>query len=196
MIGQLTGKILEKNPPEILLEVSGIGYEILCPMSTFYEMGADANLVLHTHLHVKEDAHTLYGFISKDEKTLFRELIRVNGIGPKVALAILSHLNIASLMNAVAHEDDVLLAKTPGIGKKTAQKLIVELKDRLEKLSLSNTANQQITASSNINPNTKQALAALQSLGFKAKEAERMLAAISDDSLSTEELIRLALQNK
>jgi Holliday junction DNA helicase RuvA len=165
-------------------------------MSTFYEMGADANLVLHTHLHVKEDAHTLYGFISKDEKTLFRELIRVNGIGPKVALAILSHLNIASLMNAVAHEDDVLLAKTPGIGKKTAQKLIVELKDRLEKLSLSNTANQQITASANINPNTKQALAALQSLGFKAKEAEKMLAAISDDSLSTEELIRLALQNK
>jgi Holliday junction DNA helicase RuvA len=196
MIGQLTGKILEKNPPEILLEVSGIGYEILCPMSTFYEMGADVNLVLHTHLHVKEDAHTLYGFISKDEKTLFRELIRVNGIGPKVALAILSHLNVASLMNAVAHEDDVLLAKTPGIGKKTAQKLIVELKDRLEKLSLSNTANQQITASANINPNTKQALAALQSLGFKAKEAERMLAAISDDSLSTEELIRLALQNK
>ena len=196
MIGKLTGKILEKNPPEILLEVSGIGYEILCPMSTFYEMGADANLVLHTHLHVKEDAHTLYGFISKDEKTLFRELIRVNGIGPKVALAILSHLNIASLMNAVAHEDDVLLAKTPGIGKKTAQKLIVELKDRLEKLSLSNTANQQITASANVNPNTKQALAALQSLGFKAKEAEKMLAAISDDSLSTEELIRLALQNK
>ena len=196
MIGQLTGKILEKNPPEILLEVSGIGYEILCPMSTFYEMGADVNLVLHTHLHVIEDAHTLYGFISKDEKTLFRELIRVNGIGPKVALAILSHLNVASLMNAVAHEDDVLLAKTPGIGKKTAQKLIVELKDRLEKLSLSNTANQQITASANINPNTKQALAALQSLGFKAKEAERMLAAISDDSLSTEELIRLALQNK
>jgi Holliday junction DNA helicase RuvA len=196
MIGQLTGKILEKNPPEILLEVNGIGYEILCPMSTFYEMGADTNLVLHTHLHIKEDAHTLYGFISKDEKTLFRELIRVNGIGPKVALAILSHLNVASLMNAVAHEDDVLLAKTPGIGKKTAQKLIVELKDRLEKLSLSSTANQQITASANINPNTKQALAALQSLGFKVKEAERMLAAISDDSLSTEELIRLALQNK
>jgi Holliday junction DNA helicase RuvA len=196
MIGKLTGKILEKNPPEILLEVNGIGYEILCPMSTFYEMGADTNLVLHTHLHIKEDAHTLYGFISKDEKTLFRELIRVNGIGPKVALAILSHLNVASLMNAVAHEDDVLLAKTPGIGKKTAQKLIVELKDRLEKLSLSSTANQQITASANINPNTKQALAALQSLGFKVKEAERMLAAISDDSLSTEELIRLALQNK
>lgn len=195
MIGRLTGKILEKNPPEVLLEISGIGYEILCPMSTFYEMGADTNLMLHTHLQVKEDAHTLYGFISKDEKTLFRELIRVNGIGPKVALAILSHLNIASLMNAVAMEDDVLLAKTPGIGKKTAQKLIVELKDRLEKLELSSTQYQKITGS-NTNPNTQKASSALQALGFKVKEADKMLDAISDDSLSTEELIRLALQNK
>lgn len=195
MIGQLTGKILSKNPPEVLLEVGGIGYEILCPMSTFYEMGADTNLMLHTHLQVKEDAHTLYGFISKDEKTLFRELIRVNGIGPKVALAILSHLNIASLMNAVAMEDDVLLAKTPGIGKKTAKKLIVELKDRLGKLELSSVQHQKITGS-NTNPNTQKASGALQALGFKVKEADKMLDAISDDSLSTEELIRLALQNK
>ncbi|TEU19123.1 MAG: Holliday junction branch migration protein RuvA [Gammaproteobacteria bacterium] len=195
MIGRLTGKILEKNPPEILLEVDGIGYEILCPMSSFYEMGSESSISLHTHLAVKEDSHTLYGFISKDEKTLFRELIRVNGIGPKVALAILSHLNIASLMNAVAMEDDALLAKTPGIGKKTAQKLIVELKDRLEKLELNNTKHQKITGS-NTNPNTQKASAALQALGFKVKEADRMLNAISDDSLSTEELIRQALQNK
>ncbi len=195
MIGRLTGKILEKNPPEILLEVSGIGYEVLCPMSSFYEMGSESDISLHTHLAVKEDSHTLYGFISKDEKTLFRELIRVNGIGPKVALAILSHLNIASLINAIANEDDTLLAKTPGIGKKTAQKLIVELKDRLEKLELSNTKHQKITAS-NSNPNTQKATQALQALGFKAKEADRMLSAINNESLSTEELIRLALQNK
>jgi Holliday junction DNA helicase RuvA len=195
MIGRLTGKILEKNPPEILLEVAGIGYEILCPMSSFYEMGSESSISLHTHLAVKEDSLTLYGFISKDEKTLFRELIRVNGIGPKVALAILSHLNIASLMNAVAMEDDALLAKTPGIGKKTAQKLIVELKDRLEKLELSNTKHQKITGS-NANPNTQKASAALQALGFKVKEADRMLNTINDDSLSTEELIRQALQNK
>ena len=195
MIGRLSGKILEKNPPEILLEVAGIGYEVLCPMSSFYEMGNESNVSLHTHLAVKEDSHTLYGFISKDEKTLFRELVRVNGIGPKVALAILSHLNIASLMNAVANEDDTLLAKTPGIGKKTAQKLIVELKDRLEKLELSNTQYQKITAS-NSNPNTQKAIQALQALGFKAKEADRMLSAINDESLSTEELIRQALQNK
>ncbi len=196
MIGRLTGKILEKNPPEVLLEVSGIGYEILCPMSSFYEMGQSEELSLHTHFHVKEDAQTLYGFISQDEKTLFRELIRVNGVGPKVALAILSHLNIASLMNAVANEDDALLAKTPGIGKKTAQKLIVELKDRLAKLELHGSNHQVITASININPNSQKAAQALQALGFKTKEAEKMLSAIKDETLSTEELIRQALQNK
>jgi Holliday junction DNA helicase RuvA len=196
MIGKLTGKIIEKNPPEILLEVGGVGYEILCPMSSFYAMGEAENISLHTHFHVKEDAQTLYGFISKDEKILFRELIRVNGIGPKVALAILSHLNIASLINAVANEDDVLLAKTPGIGKKTAQKLIVELKDRLAKLELSTSQTQNITRSSNANPNTKKASQALQALGFKAKEVEKMLEVITDELLSTEEIIRQALQNK
>ncbi|MBW5290209.1 MAG: Holliday junction DNA helicase RuvA [Candidatus Ruthia sp. Asou_11_S2] len=196
MIGKLTGIVLEKKPPEILLEVSGIGYEILCPMSSFYAMGDEKQLSLYTHLSIKEDAHTLYGFISKDEKTLFRELIRVNGIGPKVALAILSHLDIISLMNAVADEDDVLLAKTPGIGKKTAQKLIVELKDRLEKLELSSQNHQNIKTNPNTNSNIKQASAALQALGFKAKESERMLAVINDKTLSTEDIIRLTLKNK
>ena len=193
MIARLSGTILEKNPPEILLEVGGIGYEILCPMSSFYAIGDETKLSLYTHLQVKEDAHTLYGFVSKDEKTLFRELIRVSGIGPKVALAILSHLNIASLINAIANEEDELLAKTPGIGKKTAQKLIVELKDRLAKLELHNTNNQMSNTSK---PNFSKAAEALQTLGFKVKETEKMLANINDDSLSTEELIRLALKNK
>jgi|TARA_B100001105_G_scaffold210281_1_gene174767 Holliday junction DNA helicase RuvA len=165
-------------------------------MSTFYEIGTETNLELHTHLHVKEDAHTLYGFVTIDEKTLFRELIRVNGVGPKVALAILSHLNVSSLISAVSNEDDELLAKTPGIGKKTAQKLIVELSDRLEKLSLSGSVNMSATRSINKNPNSHKASQALQSLGFKVKEVERMLSAISDESLSTEQLIRKALQNK
>ncbi len=193
MIGKLTGTILEKNPPEILLEVGAIGYEILCPMSSFYALNNEVNISLYTHLQVKEDAHTLYGFVSKDEKTLFRELIRVNGVGPKVALAILSHLNITSLMNAVTSENDALLAKTPGIGKKTAQKLIVELKDRLAKLTLNN--NQMLSTTTN-NPNATKASQALQALGFKAKEAEKMLADINDDSLNTEALIRAALRNK
>lgn len=193
MIGKLTGLILAKDPPEILLEVGGIGYEILCPMSSFYAMGDNPNISLHTHLQVKEDAHTLYGFVSKDEKILFRALIRVNGIGPKVALAILSHLSIASLINAIASEDDATLAKTPGIGKKSAQKLIVELKDRLAKLELNHAYHQKSVAT---NPNLNKAAEALQALGFRGKEAREMLATINDDSLSTEELIRLALKNK
>jgi Holliday junction DNA helicase RuvA len=122
-------------------------------------------------------------------------LIRVNGVGPKVALAILSHLDIATLISAVANDDDVLLAKTPGIGKKTAQKLIVELKDRLTKLELIDTNNQTASLSSS-NPNTGKALSALQALGFKVKEAEKMLNIITDHSLSTEEIIRQALKNK
>lgn len=192
MIGQLNGTILSKNPPEILLEVGSIGYEILCPMSTFYNLGEDKNILLYTHFHVKEDAQTLYGFISKDEKTLFKELIRVSGIGPKVALAILSHLSINALMSTISNENYELLAKTPGIGKKTAQKLIVELKDRLKKINL--TEDNQSTQRGN--PNTLKALQALQTLGFKTKEAETMLAQIKNDKLSTEALIRLALQNK
>ena len=197
MIGHLKGQIISKNPPEILLEVSGIGYELLCPMSTFYELGnLNDEILLFTHLSIKEDAHTLFGFISKDEKNIFRELIRVNGVGPKVALAILSHLAVPSLIECIANEDSDLLAKTPGIGKKTALKLIVELQDRLSKVELSSSSisNNKIQKSSN--PNTQQAIEALQSLGFKTKEANNMVSKIEDNDLSTEQLIRQALQNK
>lgn len=195
MIGQISGKIIEKNPPEILLQAGHIGYEILCPMSSFYNLESQSEITLYTHLQVKEDSHTLYGFVTKDEKTLFRELIRVNGVGPKVALAILSHLNTSALMRAVANDDDALLAKTPGIGKKTAQKLIVELKDRLEKLTLCDQSYSNAQTPTT-NPNTQKAAQALQALGFKAKEADKMLSTISDDNLTTEEMIRQALQNK
>ena len=138
MIGHLKGKIITKNPPEVLIEVGGIGYEVLCPMSTFYELdNLTEDVLLFTHLSIKEDAHTLFGFITKDEKSVFRELIRVNGVGPKVALAILSNLSVHSLVECISTEDSDLLAKTPGIGKKTALRLIVELKDRLIKVELS-----------------------------------------------------------
>jgi len=197
MIAQLTGKILSKNPPEVVLEVSNIGYEILCPMSTFYQLGdTGQDVLLYTHLSIKEDAHTLFGFITKDEKILFRELIRVNGVGPKVALAILSHLTVGSLIECIRNEDADLLAKTPGIGKKTALKLIVELKDRLDKVEFSSAAITPSAAQSNSNPNAKKALEALQSLGFKTKEANKMISSIDDQTLSTEELIRQALKNK
>mgnify|MGYP001319245187 FL=1 len=197
MIGHLKGQIISKNPPEILLEVSGIGYELLCPMSTFYELGnLNDEILLFTHLSIKEDAHTLFGFISKDEKNIFRELIRVNGVGPKVALAILSHLAVPSLIECIANEDSDLLAKTPGIGKKTALKLIVELQDRLSKVELSSSSISNNAIQKSSNPNTQQAIEALQSLGFKTKEANNMVSKIEDKDLSTEQLIRQALQNK
>ncbi len=197
MIGQLKGQIISKNPPEVLLEVGGIGYELLCPMSTFYQLdNSSEDTLLYTHLSIKEDSHTLFGFISKDEKSMFRELIRVNGVGPKVALAILSHLSVSSLVDCIISEDADLLAKTPGIGKKTAQKLIVELQDRLDKVELVDASTSTMGHKTSYNPNAKQALAALQSLGFKTKEANKMVSSIDDQTLSTEQLIRLALQNK
>ena len=197
MIGHLKGKIISKSPPEVLLEVQGIGYEVLCPMSTFYELdNLSDDVLLFTHLSIKEDAHTLFGFITKDEKNVFRELIRVNGVGPKVALAILSNLSVHSLVQCISTEDADLLAKTPGIGKKTALKLIVELQDRLSKLNLTGSLANSSEIKQNSNPNSKQAIEALQSLGFKAKEANRMVSKIEDQELSTEQLIRLALQNK
>ena len=197
MIGHLKGKIISKNPPEVLLEVGGIGYEILCPMSTFYQLDkASEDTLLFTHLSIKEDAHTLFGFITKDEKSIFRELIRVNGVGPKVALAILSHLSVHALIECISNEDADLLAKTPGIGKKTALKLIVELQDRLSKLELVGSTGSTNEFKQSGNPNSMQAIEALQSLGFKTKEANKMVSKISDQNLSTEQLIRLALQNK
>ena len=197
MIGHLKGKIISKSPPEVLLEVQGIGYEVLCPMSTIYELdNLSDDVLLFTHLSIKEDAHTLFGFITNDEKNVFRELIRVNGVGPKVALAILSNLSVHSLVECISTEDADLLAKTPGIGKKTALKLIVELQDRLSKLNLVGSIANSSEIKQNSNPNSKQAIEALQSLGFKAKEANRMVSKIEDQKLSTEQLIRLALQNK
>ncbi len=197
MIGHLKGRIITKNPPEVLIEVEGIGYELLCPMSTFYELdNLSEDILLFTHLSIKEDAHTLFGFITKDEKNVFRELIRVNGVGPKVALAILSNLSVNSLVQCISTEDADLLAKTPGIGKKTALKLIVELQDRLGKLELSGSLVSSKEFKESSNPNSRQAIEALQSLGFKVKEANKMVSKIDDQGLSTEQIIRLALQNK
>jgi Holliday junction DNA helicase RuvA len=187
MLASLTGKITSKNPPEIIFAVDGTGlsYEILAPMSSFYKFGED-KFTIFTHLNVKEDSHTLFGFATLGEKQTFRELIKVNGVGPKVALAILSHLNVDDLKTCVGNEDDTTLAKTPGIGKKTAQKIIIEMKGRISKLNF---------ATDLTNNNSSKAKEALMALGFKDKECEKMLKDL-DASLSTEELIKLALQNK
>lgn len=191
MIAKLTGNIIDVNPPLLVLEIAGIGYEICCPLNTFNHLEQNKH-TLHTQLIVREDSQTLYGFNSIDEKTMFNELMRVNGVGAKVALAILSTLSIADILSCVADDEVVLLQQTPGIGKKTAQKLIVELQDRLPKLSF----NIQGTQTKIVNTKAfESALSALQSLGFKTKEAQNMLVGI-DKSLNTQEIIHLALKNK
>ncbi len=198
MIAQLTGKILHTNPPQMVLEVGDIGYEVLCPLNTFYKLKNNpldnTKHTIHTQLIVRDDSHTLYGFNSVDEKTVFNELMRVSGVGAKVALAILSTLSIRDILSCVANDEVGILQQTPGIGKKTAQKMIVELQDRLPKLNLANHATKN--KAGNISASANQvALSALLSLGFKEKEAQKMLVGI-DTSLSTAAIIRLALQNK
>ena len=132
MIGRLTGTLLEKNPPQILVDVHGIGYEIDVPMSTFYNLPAIGDkLSLHTHLAVREDGHFLYGFGTEDERLAFRQLLKVSGIGARMALAVLSGLSVGDLAQAVALQDGARLVRIPGIGKKTAERLLLELRDRL-----------------------------------------------------------------
>lgn len=189
MFAQFSGKILSKNPPELVLEVGNTAYEIFMPMPSFYAIEKKDSATIYIHLNVKEDSHTLYGFFSLNEKLMFRELIRVSGVGPKVALAILSYLSIDNLISCIVDEDADILAKTPGIGKKTAQKLIIEIKNRIEKLNFSTTKTIK-------NSNIKGARSALNALGFNSKEIEKMLATINDKDYSTEQIIRLALKNK
>jgi holliday junction DNA helicase RuvA len=133
MIGRLTGLLLEKNPPQILLDVQGVAYEVDVPMSTFYNLpGLNETVVLHTHLVVREDAHLLFGFSSLDERTAFRQLLKIGGVGPRLALAVLSGLSMAELADAVACKEAARLTRIPGVGKKTAERLVLELQGKFE----------------------------------------------------------------
>lgn len=132
MIGRISGKLAAKNPPQVLVDVGGVAYELDVPMSTFYALPATGDAVtLFTHLSIKEDAHTLYGFATHDERATFRQLIRISGVGPRTALAVLSGMSVTELSQAVALQDAARLTKTPGIGKKTAERLLLELKGKL-----------------------------------------------------------------
>lgn len=132
MIGRLTGKLLEKHPPQVLLEVQGVGYEIDVPMSTFYDLPAiGGEITLYTHLVIREDMHLLFGFATEPERQTFRQLIKISGIGARTALALLSGLSVADLHHAVSTQDSAQLVKVPGIGKKTAERLLLELRDKL-----------------------------------------------------------------
>ncbi len=162
MIGRLSGKLLAKNPPQVLLEVAGVGYEIDVPMSTFYNLPATGEAVtLHMHLVVREDAHVLYGFATLEERSVFRKLIRISGVGARTALSVLSGLSVADLAQAVTLQDTARLTKVPGIGKKTAERLLLELKGKLT----STLAADSKSAGGN------DVLNALLGLGYSEKEA-------------------------
>ncbi len=133
MIGKVTGKLVERHPPQVIVDVHGIGYEIDVPMSTFYQLPATGNdVTLYTHLVVREDAHLLYGFASEQERYVFRQLLRISGVGARTALSVLSGLSVSDLYEAVSAQDGARLIKVPGIGKKTAERLLLELKDKLD----------------------------------------------------------------
>lgn len=188
MIGFLRGKLVRKQPPLLVLDVHGVGYEVEAPMSTFYDLPDTGNeIVLHTHLVVREDAHILFGFASETERRLFRALIRVNGVGPRLALTILSGISADAFARCVRDNDTAALTRLPGIGKKTAERLVVEMRDRLDQV-------QGETGGDSRGTPREEALSALVALGYKPPEATRMLQAIRETDLSSEELIRRALQ--
>ena len=165
MIGRLTGILLEKNPPQILLEVQGVAYEVDVPMSTFYNLPAlHERVVLHTHLIVREDAHLLYGFASDDERVAFRQLLKISGVGPKLALSVLSGLSLNDLAAAVANKEAGRLTKIPGVGKKTAERLLLELQGKFT-LTAGSTSRAASTQSGDV-------VNVLLALGYNAKEAE------------------------
>ena len=198
MIGRLRGTLAEKHPPHVILDVNGLGYELEVPMTTLYRLPTVGEpLTLHTHLVVREDAHLLYGFFEKRERELFRELIRLNGVGPKLALALMSGLEVDELVRCVQAQDTSVLVKIPGVGKKTAERLLVELKDRFkawETVSGMTTLVVEPRGKGAVISAENDAVSALISLGYKPQEASRAVSAIKEEGLSSEDLIRRALK--
>ncbi|MBA1247072.1 Holliday junction branch migration protein RuvA [Pseudomonas luteola] len=198
MIGRLRGSLAEKQPPHVIIDVNGVGYELEVPMTTLYRLPSLGEPVtLHTHLVVREDAHLLYGFFEKRERELFRELIRLNGVGPKLALALMSGFEVDELVRCVQAQDASALVKIPGVGKKTAERLLVELKDRFkawESLPSIAPLMMETAAGKPVVTAETDAVSALMSLGFKPQEASRAVSAIAEEGLSSEDLIRRALK--
>jgi Holliday junction DNA helicase RuvA len=188
LIGRITGTLLEKHPPQLLVDVGGVGYEIDVPMSTFYHLPATgARVTLHTHLIVREDAHLLYGFASDDERQLFRQLLKISGVGAKMALALLSGMSATELAQAVAAQDAGRLTKVPGVGKKTAERLLLELRDKLPAFAPAVHGAAVAAVSSN------DVLNALLALGYNDREAAAAIKQLAPD-LSVSDAIRQALR--
>ncbi len=200
MIGRLRGEIVYKRPPQLLLDVNGVGYELEAPMSTFYTLpDAGATVTLSTHLLVREDAHILYAFADEGEREMFRALLKVNGVGAKMALAILSGMNAAEFRRCVMMDDTAALTRLPGIGKKTAERLIVEMRDRVEKSVEAGEAMPAMTgATGHATPApvdaVEEAVQALIALGYKPQEASRMVSKVEHQDRRSEEIIRDALK--
>lgn len=195
MIGRLHGVILEKQPPLLLLDVQGVGYELEASMSTFYQLPeVGENVVLHTHLVVREDAQLLYAFYALSERTMFRHLIRISGVGPKLALTILSGMSAEDFSRCIMDGDAKSLTRLPGVGKKTAERLVIELKDRLDKESASSLPGIQIDVSREASP-VSDAVSALISLGYRAQQASKVVRDLDVTDLTTEEIIRSALKS-
>ena len=191
MIGSVRGRITTKTPPQLTVDVGGLGYELEAPMSTFFllpSVGEEVRLL--THLVVREDAHILYAFGTEAERRLFRSLIKVSGVGPKIALALLSGISVEAFSLCVQNEDIAALTRVPGIGRKTAERLVVELRDRL---GPPESASSATDTAAGLNPEA-EAFGALVALGYRPAEATRLLKSAGPGTHSTEELIRRALQ--
>ena len=195
MIGRLTGVLLRKEPPALLLDVGGVGYELEAPMTTFYDLPAVGERVtLFTHLVVREDAHLLYGFSRESQRRLFRGLLKVNGVGPRVALAVLSGLSEEEFARCVLHEDLARLTQVPGIGRKTAERLVIEMRDKLARAPEGDASMSATTAAVPADP-VSEAVSALVALGYKPHEASRAVRALPSKGLKAEEIIRQALKS-
>ncbi len=196
MIGRLRGILAEKQPPLLLIDINGVGYEVEAPMSTFYQLPeTGATVTLHTHLVVREDAHLLFGFASEGERRLFRTLIKVNGVGAKLALTILSGIAADEFARCVQENDTAALVRLPGVGKKTAERLIVEMRDRLADWEGAVTlAGAALVESRGGSDELRDAISALVSLGYKPPEASRLVSKVETEGLSSEEIIRAALK--
>ena len=195
MIGFLRGRLAAKQPPSLLIDVGGVGYELEAPMSTFYGLPAAGEPVaLFTHLVVREDAHILYGFGTDSERRLFRGLLKVSGVGPKIALGILSGASVDDFLRTIEAEDAAMLTRIPGIGRKTAERVIIEMRDSVKKFATPALGASGVGGIGNsINPQS-EAFSALLALGYKPPEVSRLLNSVDEPGLSTTELIRRALK--
>jgi len=196
MIGRLRGQILSKQPPFLLLDVNGVGYEIEAPMSTFYVLPhGDEEVTLYTHLAVREDAHVLYGFAREADRSLFRALLKVSGVGGKMALGVLSGMTAEEFGQTVQAGDIAALTRLPGVGKKTAERLVVEMRDKFDKIGVPSVAGAATPAGTTAPAAADQdAVAALIALGYKPPEASRMVSKVFAEGMETEAIIKAALK--